>query len=92
MLTGLYADCMPPAGMSDQSSCLVCVSMLIPLTAFSTGLDNFILEILVFNLQSLKDASQVCTAGVGIRFKPIFNVNHSLDELVPEGRTGELLG
>ena len=46
----------------------------------------------MFNLQSLKDASQVCTAGVGIRFKPIFNVNHSLDELVPEGRTGELLG
>ena len=44
MLTGLYADCMPPAGMSNQSSCLVCVSMLMPLTAFSNGLDNFILE------------------------------------------------
>ena len=44
MLVGLYVDCMPPAGMFGPSSCLVCISMLIPLTAFSTGPDNFILE------------------------------------------------
>ena len=44
VLTGMYADCTPSAGMSGSFSCLVCISMLIPLRAFSTGPDNFILE------------------------------------------------
>ena len=40
----LYADCMPSAGVSGPFTCLVCISMLIPFTASSTGLDNFILK------------------------------------------------
>ena len=39
-----WAVCWMYAGMSDQSSCLDCVSMLMPLTAFSSGPDNLILK------------------------------------------------
>ena len=42
--TGLYADCMPPVGMSGPFSCLIYNSILMPFTAFSTGPDNFILK------------------------------------------------
>ena len=44
MLIGLYVDCMSSAGVSGPFTCLVCISMLIPFTASSTGLDNFILK------------------------------------------------
>ena len=45
-------------------------------------------DILALNLQSLKDASPLEWVSIS---KPIFDVNRSLEELVPEGRTGGLI-
>lgn len=38
--TGLYADCIPPVGMSSLFSCLICNLILMPLIAVSTVQDH----------------------------------------------------
>ena len=59
---GLYADCMPSAGVSGLFSCLVCISMLIPFTASSTGPDNLILKDSSVQPYRTRHKSAECTA------------------------------